>query len=86
MPSAMVATYEQLRADVLLGQARPEGLGAVIYHGLLDGIASLCASTDCEVVRVQHRSTPRAPVCGHELLRLLTNMVLQTQSEVMHVY
>ena len=86
IPSSMVAMYEQLRADVLLGRARPEGLGAVIFHGLVDGVASLCSSTDCGAVRVQRPSTPRPSVCDHELLRLLTNMVLQTQSEVMHVY
>ena len=86
MPSSMVAMYEQLRADVLLGRARPEGLGAVIYHGFVDGVASLCSSTDCEAARVHRPSIPRSSVCDHELLRLLTNMVLQTQSEVMHVY
>ena len=86
MPSSMVAMYERLRADVLLGRARPEGLGAVIYHGLVDGVASLCSSTDCEAARAHRPSTPRSSVCDHELLRLLTNMVLQTQSEVMHVY
>ena len=82
----MVAMYEQLRAEVLLGRARPEGLGAVIYHGLLDGVALLCSSTDCRVSRPQHSSKPRPPVADRELLRLLTNMVLQTQSEVIHVY
>jgi hypothetical protein len=86
MPSSMVAMYEQLRADVLLGRPRPEGLGAVIYHGFVDGVASLCSSTDCEAARVHRPSIPRSSVCDHELLRLLTNMVLQTQSEVMHVY
>ena len=86
MPSSMVAMYEQLRADVLLGQARPEGLGALIYHGLLDGVALLCSSTDCGAPRARHPSTSLPSVCDHELLRLLTNMVLQTQSEVMHVY
>jgi hypothetical protein len=86
MPSSMVAMYEQLRADVLLRRAQPEGLGAVIYHGLLDGVASLCSSTDCGAVGAQRPSTLRPSVCDHELLRLLTNMVLQTQSKVMHVY
>jgi hypothetical protein len=86
MPSSMVSMYEQLRADVLLGRARAEGLGAVIYHGLLDGVASLCSSTGYEAVGVRRPSTPRPSLCDQELLRLLTNMVLQTQSDVMHVY
>jgi hypothetical protein len=82
----MVAMYEELRTHVLLGHARPEGLGAVIYHGLLDGVALLCSSTDRGAVRAQRPSAPRPSVPDRELLRLLTNMVLQTQSEVMHVY
>jgi hypothetical protein len=82
----MVAMYEQLRAEVLLGRARPDGLGAVIYHGLLDGVALLCSSRDCRASHPQHSSKPRPSVSDRELLRLLTNMVLQTQSEVMHVY
>ena len=32
-------TYERLRAEVLNGQARPEGLTAVAYHGMLRGLA-----------------------------------------------
>jgi hypothetical protein len=82
----MVEMYEQLRAEVLLGRARPQGLGAVIYHGLLDGVALLCSSTECRAPRPQHPSTPRPSVLDRDLLRLITNMVLQTQSEVMHVY
>lgn len=81
----MVARYEQLRTDVLRGQARPEGLGAVVYHGLLEGMKLLCSSSACDVFPVQRTSV--APIThDRELLRLLTNMVLQTQSEVMHVY
>lgn len=82
----MVASYEKLRSDVLLAQARPEGIGAVIYHGLLDGMALLCSAPDHDASRVRRLATPRPAVPDHELLRLLTNMVLQTQSELMHVY
>jgi hypothetical protein len=82
----MVATYEQLRSDVLLGRARPDGMGAVIYHGLLDGVALLCSAPDRGALHMQRLAAPRPPVPDGEVLRLLTNMVLQTQSEVMHVY
>lgn len=80
----MVETYERLRADVIRGQARPEGLGAVIYHGLIEGLTLLCSATDRSAVQAPRPSAP--PPIPRELLRLLTNMVLQTQSEVMHVY
>jgi hypothetical protein len=82
----MVATYELLRADVLRGEARPEGLGAVIYHGLIDGLMLLCSSTLRGAVSAQRASAPQPSACDRELLRVLANMVLQTQSEVMHVY
>ncbi len=82
----MVERYEQLRADVLLGRAHPEGLGAVIFHGLLDGMALLCSSIGPVISLAQNPSTPRPSVPDRELLRLLTNIVLQTQLEVMHVY
>jgi hypothetical protein len=82
----MVATYEQLRTEVLLGRARPEGIGAVIFHGFLHGVALLCSAPDRIAARVQHKAAPRPAAFESDLLRLLTNMVLQTQSEVMHVY
>lgn len=82
----MVSTYEQLRSEVLLGRTRPEGIGAVIYHGLLRGVALLCSAPDRGATRMQPVAAPRSLVLESDLLRLLTNMVLQTQSEVMHVY
>lgn len=82
----MVAVYERVRAEVLHGQARPEGLGALIYHGLIEGLRLLCSS-GATAVAVERRTLSSQPVRrDRELLRLLANMVLQTQSEVMHVY
>lgn len=82
----MVAIYELLRADVLRGQARPEGLGAIIYHGLIDGLTLLSSSSSCGGAPAQRPSTSQPVARDNELLRLLVNMVLQTQSEVKHVY
>jgi len=82
----MVATYELLRAAVLRGEARPEGLGAVIYHGLIDGLMLLCSSGPRSAASAQRASTAQPIGSDRELLRVLANMVLQTQSEVMHVY
>lgn len=81
----MVSTYEQLRAEVLQGQARPDGIGAVVYHGLLRGVALLCSAPD-RASRRPRMGEPRRTTVESDLLRLLTNMVLQTQSQVMHVY
>lgn len=84
-PSA-VALYETLRTAVLQGQARPEGLGAILYHGLIDGL-SVLMRTVSESIPAIPRSSSSITVAGDpELLRLLANMVLQTQSELKHVY
>ena len=82
----MMAVYERVRAEVLHGQERPEGLGAIMYHGLVEGLRLLCSSS-ATAVAVERRALSPQPVRrDRELLRLLANMVLQTQSEVMHVY
>jgi hypothetical protein len=75
-----------LRGEVLRGQARPHGLGAVVYHGMFDGLAVLmCAAvphTTC-----QPPTTVMPSVQGDRaFLRLMANMVLQAQAEVKHVY
>jgi hypothetical protein len=83
----MVAVYERMRGEVLHGQARPEGFGALMYHGLIEGLRLLCSSSATTGVSVGRRALSPQPICRDgELLRLLANMVLQTQSEVMHVY
>jgi hypothetical protein len=82
----MATVYEQLRADVLRGQARPDGLGAVVFHGFAEGLKLLCRATDSSTFRAQRASSPPSTSCDPELLHLLANMVLQTQSEMMHVY
>ncbi len=84
--TASVALYEQLRAEVLRGQARPEGLGAIVYHGLIDGVKLLSSSAALDEASAPCTSPALPAVRDRALLRLLANMVLQTQSEVMHVY
>lgn len=82
---SMAAVYEQLRADLLRSQARPEGLGALVFHGFAEGLRLLCSATGTSAALV--RAPSPQPVSGdRELLHLLANMVLQIQSEVMHVY
>lgn len=86
VPPAALATYETLRAEVLNGQARPAGLAAMIYHGMLRGLAVILTDVALPVV-----SAPRAPASDisavdPDLLRLVANMVLQMQSQVNHAY
>jgi hypothetical protein len=84
VPAAALRTYEQLRAEVVSGQARAEGLTAIVYHGMVAVILT-------EVAQEVPSSAPRLPAASEkpidrELLRLIANMVLQSQAEVMHVY
>jgi hypothetical protein len=84
---AALPLYEQLRAEVLNGQARPQGLAAIVYHGMLRGLAVILA--DVAPLAPSPRSTiplPEEISLDRELLRLIANMVLQTQSQVMHAY
>jgi len=82
----MIVVYERVRAEVLHGHARPEGLGAVMYHGLVEGLRLLCSPSAAGAPVGQRALSPQPVRRDRELLRLLANMVLQTQSEVMHVY
>jgi hypothetical protein len=85
LPPAARATYETLRGEVLNGHARPTGLAAVIYHGMLRGLAVML--TDIPSPTSSPRiSTPGPASLDRELLRVVTNMVLQAQSQVSHVY
>lgn len=75
-----------LRGEVLRGVARPDGLGAVVYHGMLDGLALLMSIT---VTTTPHQPPmlPEPSVRGdRRLVSLLANMVLQTHLEVKHAY
>lgn len=84
LPTAAVSLYEKLRDEVLRGAARPDGLGAFVYHGMLDGLALLMSVT----ATTTHQPLLREPSLrgDRELVSLLANMVLQAHSEVKHVY
>lgn len=81
-----IQTYEHLRGAVLRAQARPEGLAAVAYHGLLGGLKVIGSMA---VPAPASTSLPAAPVAPSPtepaLVRLLANMVLLYQQEVSHV-
>jgi hypothetical protein len=75
-----------LRSDVLRGAARPDGLGAVVYHGMLQGLALLMSGTPDPAMRQLQTSSAPNIQGDRGLVRLLANMVLQTHLEVKHVY
>jgi hypothetical protein len=83
-----IQTYEDLRGAVLQAQARPEGLAAVAYHGLLGGL-KVIGSMAVPAPAPTGLPVPTAPVAPSPtdpaLVRLLANMVLLYQQEVSHV-
>lgn len=81
-------TYERIRADVLAGQARPDALGAIVFHGMWQGLRVLL-STSTTSSTSSIVSPPAAAHTGtldRQLVRLLADMVLATQLEVHHVH
>ncbi|MGH8524217.1 MAG: hypothetical protein ACREX9_21430 [Gammaproteobacteria bacterium] len=76
-----------MRAQVLEGGARPQGLSAILYHGITRGLHVIGVKPSAvENSRPPSKSAlPPVPLDA-ALLRLMANMVLHIQSEVNHVY
>jgi len=78
---------------VLRSQARPEGLAAVVYHGLLGGLNVVCShaagvSGASPMPGARVNSAPAPAATDPALVRLLANMVLlyeRDRQEVSHV-
>ena len=87
LPLTAIEAYEALRTEVLQGEAPPEGLGAVVHHGMLRGLALLLASAPPppSAAPIAGAALPATPP-DRQFVRLLANMLLQIQSETVHVY
>jgi hypothetical protein len=81
-------TYETLRTQVLQGQARPDGLGAIVFHGMWRGLVLL-------LVAMPPASAPSPAIpdtppvsAAHDpqLVRQLAKMLLLTQSKDEYAY
>jgi hypothetical protein len=78
-----------MRTALLCGQARPDGLGAIVFHGMWRGLAVLLGaastaipSSACAVAAVP----PCATAHDRQLVRLLANMVLAAEAQVHYAY
>ena len=84
-----IDAYEHLRGAVLRAQARPEGLAAMAYHGMLGGLKVICATGAPAAKALSVPAvTPAAAapsLINPALIRLLANMVLFHQEEASHV-
>jgi len=84
---AALPTYERLRTEVINGNIRPEGLAAIAYHGMVRGLTVILAEPAANIPSSPSPGPPSNEASlDRDLLRLITNMVLQSQSRVMHVY
>lgn len=72
---------------MLAGQARCEGLSAIVYHGLIRGLSLLLSSPGAPSVApaATDRMVPNVRT-DPRFLHVLANMVLQTHQELTHVY
>ena len=80
--------YETLRGQVLQGQARPDGLGAIVFHGMWRGlVVLLSAPPPPSISSAAIPDVPPVPVAHDpQLVRLLANMLLLTQSKDEYAY
>lgn len=75
-----------MRADVLSGRGRPEGLVALRFHGMVQGLALLLKGAAQPVAPTAQIESVKPIQRDSELIRVLANIVLRTHSELAHVY
>jgi hypothetical protein len=80
--------YETLRGQVLQGQARPDGLGAIVFHGMWRGLVVLLSATrPPSISSAAVPDVPPTPMTHDpQLVRLLANMLLLTQCKDEYAY
>ena len=82
LPTDSARIYERVRADVMAGLAGAEVLGAIIFHGMWQGLRVLstvtAAASSFPVAPPASVARP-AGTLDRQLVRLLADMVLATQ-------
>ena len=81
-----VQVYEELRDQVVRGQARPDGLGAIVFHGMWCGLGVLSQAQPVTASPAVSARSSSPPVHDPRFVRLLANMVLLTQSKEEYAY
>lgn len=80
----MVSLYETLRSAVVTGQGDTEGMAALCFHGMYQGLAIL-RKTPPTLQPPSGRSTDCNFHCSSEFVQLLANLILHTYEELTHV-
>ncbi|MCO6426264.1 hypothetical protein RWE87_02830 [Sinorhizobium meliloti] len=89
LPRSCKDFYETLRTAVLCGQACAKDMGAIVFHGLWQGLAVLIASPQPSPPthrRPEPPPTASAAVHDRQLVHMLANMVLAAETRGNHVY
>jgi hypothetical protein len=90
LPAHAAQAYEELRAQVVREQAHPDGLGAIVFHGMWYGLSVLLQrpSAPATPTLPSADGASRSSPVAHDLqlVRLLANMVLLTQSKEEYAY
>lgn len=73
-----------MRGAVLAGQERTEGMAALSFHGMYQGLAVLL-KTPATPQSAPGRSLERPFHCGSEFVQLVANLILHTYEELTHV-
>lgn len=79
--------YETLRTDFIEGRARCDGIAALRFHGMLQGLVILLKAPAMPAAPPPSPHFPLSPSLRRdsEFVRLLANLVLLTHSELTHV-
>jgi len=88
MPMDAIPAYETLRCQVLQGQARADGLGAIVFHGMWRGLMVLGSAmpTSSSSSPAAAEVAPTSVAHDPQLVRLLANMLLLAQSKDEYAY
>lgn len=83
LTSRASTVYEELRASIVMGQPRPEGVAALRYHGMFQGLAILLKKPPLSAPPPGKDLRPLAR--QNAFISQLANLVLYAHSEVTHV-
>jgi hypothetical protein len=82
-----VQAYEALREQVTRERARPDALGAIVFHGMWHGLSVLLQTPPSAASSSVSAARPPFPLTHDpQLVRLLANMVLLMQSKEEYAY
>lgn len=87
LPAHALQAYEELREQIMHEQARADALGAIVFHGMWCGLSVLLQTPPMRTSSSARALRPPSPVTHDpQLVRLLANMVLLTQSKEEYAY